>query len=744
MTVIRPKDEPAATTVAAGDIFLIDGATGVRGLDAATVLVATSSNVVTNAMAAQMSAATLKGNVTASLANAADFTIQGLASLAAPNSTLDFLPIYDHASGTIKKVTPVAIGAGLSILNFGAVNDAVSHSDGAITTGTRNFTSATGTFTANDVGKRIVIPGAGAAGAILETTISAFVSATAVTLTATAGTTVSGRIYYYGTDNTTAIQNAINQAQATGDEVRIPGGSWITSSTLNVGARCGLRGVGYQGDSGAVYNGAVVTKATGWLGSTLICGNFNAITVGTNDPVRIEGIQIVYPSQPNAGTTGITGNSGAGSTSANSYSVIRDVCIFGADFGISLTDWYDFKIDNCNIGNHYSAGIQLAPQHYPSFGDATIVNCTIASGSASHHIAVLSGGGLRIENNKLNYGAPVSQGIVIAPNLNVGAFIEPFLIVGNSIEGQQQGILFVRSSGNTLVSQVVITGNQIWVGTNCVQTLDNSGAWINGVTISGNFLCNATTGANILDFGGVQNVTVNGNAFSTSAANAVAINIGTNATNIAQKGNTFPSIVTMIQDAPVPTVLTSGSGTYNTPANAKYLLVEGVGGGGGGAGSGTSPAAATAGGNTTFGTLTGNGGALGSTSAGTSSTGGTATGGDENQSGGNGGGGTNQVNNFGGAGGNSRFGGAGLGGLGSTGTAAAANSGSGGGGAGCGNTVNSGGGGAAGGYFKKLITLPAATYAYAIGSAGSAGGAGTGGSAGSAGAAGKVVVTAYF
>lgn len=43
MATIRPKDQPAASSVQAGDIFLIDGATGVRALDAATVL--TTGNI---------------------------------------------------------------------------------------------------------------------------------------------------------------------------------------------------------------------------------------------------------------------------------------------------------------------------------------------------------------------------------------------------------------------------------------------------------------------------------------------------------------------------------------------------------------------------------------------------------------------------------------------------------------------------------------------------------------------------
>lgn len=70
-----------------------------------------ANNAVTNAKSAQMAAATLKMNSTASTANASDATIQGLTNLVSPSATLDFIPIYDHVSGTIKNVTPGAIAS---------------------------------------------------------------------------------------------------------------------------------------------------------------------------------------------------------------------------------------------------------------------------------------------------------------------------------------------------------------------------------------------------------------------------------------------------------------------------------------------------------------------------------------------------------------------------------------------------------------------------------------------------------
>lgn len=98
----------------------------------------------------------------------------------------------------------------------------------SITSGSPNLTSSGSTFTSADVGKRIYVPGAGAAGAGLSTTILAFVSATQVTLSTNASTTITtlaatnAAPFAYGTDDTTAIQNAIN-ATPNGGTLFIPG-----------------------------------------------------------------------------------------------------------------------------------------------------------------------------------------------------------------------------------------------------------------------------------------------------------------------------------------------------------------------------------------------------------------------------------------------------------------------------------------------------------------------------------------
>jgi hypothetical protein len=201
---------------------------------------------------------------------------------------------------------------------------------------------------------------------------------------------------------------------------------------------------------------------------------------------------------------------------------------------------------------------------------------------------------------------------------------------------------------------------------------------------------------------------------------------------------------------PTRTVLLSGSGTYTTPAGATWLNVEMVGGGAGGAGGqARGNQASGAGTASTFGTLTAGGGAAVAGTAG--SPGGTATGGDINIGGAAGINGastnsTGSIYGMGGPGGSAYFGGAGGIIYASNGLDAAPNSGSGGGGGGLNypQAGTGGCGGGAGAYLRKLISTPAASYAYSVGAGGASGAAGTGGWVGGNGGSGIIIVTAHF
>lgn len=243
----------------------------------------------------------------------------------------------------------------------------------------------------------------------------------------------------------------------------------------------------------------------------------------------------------------------------------------------------------------------------------------------------------------------------------------------------------------------------------------------------------------------------NGGTGQTTAANAINALLPSQTSNSGKFLTTNGTVASWGTSAGTPVAPTiqkflTGSGTYTTPTSPAplYIKVIMVGAGGGGCGTG---GAGGNGGNTTFGTtlLAANGGIGGVSNA--AVLGGTASLGTGPigiaLQGSNGSAGQNIGVAAGGNGGTSALGGVGAGGYSmASGSDAVTNSGSGGGGSGSASAIlASQGGGGAGGYVDAIITSPASTYAYAIGTAGSAG---TGSPAGGLGGSGLILVTEYY
>ena len=118
---------------------------------------------------------------------------------------------------------------GINVKNYGATGDALKVTD-AVLNGTTTVTSASGKFTANDVGKVIwgVETSSGLA-RLAQTTIAAFVSPTQITTTSAASGSYTGISLIWGTDDTAALQAAMTAAKATGEHVHVPAGGYIFS-----------------------------------------------------------------------------------------------------------------------------------------------------------------------------------------------------------------------------------------------------------------------------------------------------------------------------------------------------------------------------------------------------------------------------------------------------------------------------------------------------------------------------------
>lgn len=191
----------------------------------------------------------------------ARITPQGEASGTVPNPPATFARIYPnttpnpahppltvrYSDGTEQILSP---WGAFNVQVFGAKGDGVTVFDGAITAALTTLTCATtAPFAATDVGKRITIAGAGAAGAQLTTTIATFISASQVTVVAPAGTTVAAKGVTFGTDDTAAINSAIAAAAGTypGGVVWFPPSPtnrYLVTSTLVIGKPVTLWGQG--------------------------------------------------------------------------------------------------------------------------------------------------------------------------------------------------------------------------------------------------------------------------------------------------------------------------------------------------------------------------------------------------------------------------------------------------------------------------------------------------------------------
>lgn len=108
--------------------------------------------------------------------------------------------------------------------------------DAAMTSGSAVLTSATAAFTVEDENKTILVVGSYGGGTLL-CYIDTYTSATEVTLSVAATTTVSNAEAVYGPDATTALQTAIDQISAGNGakNLLIPRGAYIISSTIEFG-----------------------------------------------------------------------------------------------------------------------------------------------------------------------------------------------------------------------------------------------------------------------------------------------------------------------------------------------------------------------------------------------------------------------------------------------------------------------------------------------------------------------------
>lgn len=221
-TIYGPKASggwPAGHALGSGGaVASVNGHTGTVTLAVADITGAASTSSVTSAVSTAIGSEVTRadGKYLAKEGNLSDVT-----DPAAARTALGITP------AAIGALTPAAAASTYSTLatgdtgswifnvkTYGAVGDGRMVSDGAMTSGSAALACTTSTpFVSTDVGKKIMVKGAGATGVTTHVaTISAYTDSGHVTLSASASTTISGALVMFATDDTAAVQAAINAA----------------------------------------------------------------------------------------------------------------------------------------------------------------------------------------------------------------------------------------------------------------------------------------------------------------------------------------------------------------------------------------------------------------------------------------------------------------------------------------------------------------------------------------------------
>jgi hypothetical protein len=304
---------------------------------------------------------------------------------------------------------------------YGAKGDGQVVTDGAMASGSAVLTSATANFQASDVGKAISVKGAGPTGVTtLVTTIASRQSATQVTLTAAnaSGGAVSGAVVIWGTDDTAAIQSAVNAAEAylgthTYAQVYFPPKPYIVAGALNTSksgngqivfgpyAVAGNKKIlEFRGET----DGAAAVRhwqqtSPQFSGSCLISlGVYSSTTAQTTD-INAHGNPAVICG-PNEGSG--YGKTSGGAVFSNMQAVVKNLTIltthsaYGITYGaLSLWGVANAHVENFGYG---TAGV-VTGNDYASpgtFGAGLSAGCLLpAPGNNDHVVAknISCGGG---------------------------------------------------------------------------------------------------------------------------------------------------------------------------------------------------------------------------------------------------------------------------------------------------------------------------------------------------------------
>jgi len=160
----------------------------------------------------------------------------------------------------------------INVKDFGAKGDGQRAMDGVMTKGSPVLSSASAHFTAEDVGKPIYVLGAAVQkfpelgdvpGAPLNSHIAGVTNAHTVTLADAAQCDATATGVTWGTDDSPAIQRAIESLNATGGTVFFPAGTYRVVYQGGPGVKVAVSNIHLQGvgNESAIFNSTVIFHA---------------------------------------------------------------------------------------------------------------------------------------------------------------------------------------------------------------------------------------------------------------------------------------------------------------------------------------------------------------------------------------------------------------------------------------------------------------------------------------------------
>jgi hypothetical protein len=492
-------------------------------------------NVKQSPYNASGSAQTTTGSITSgsnslNVANPIDFKIgQGIAiQTVAPVTDVKSLQITANAS-TVGNITisfeasPYSIPVNAGDTSIQIADRIRSSAFNGWTTGGTVGTN-TVTFTANDAGEKSTMSydpsTTGATGTITVTTTgikpSYFVSTITgingniLTLQNNATTTISNALTLH--DDTTAIQNAINDITSDGGELILPKGTFNYSSNLTIDSKNDVtfRGVGQK----TILYALVANNAALYVNNSnnIVVCNFKLISSGTK---RLQSDSSI----------------GIRPSGCNDLK-IKSVYVEKTSAGILIRNSKDVMVKNCRVKDTFADGIHFTERcknvralnnHLENVGDdciavvsyskdgttAEIASLTIASGATTTGSILISLDGLVYPINVTSGDTPTT----VATNIRATSFS------GWTTGGTGTTVTFTNTSNGNR-ADVYFNSSGSGVIANTTTTTQGDG-YVEKVIIAHNIILNGRT-RGITHVGG-KNVIISNNIINGTASSGILI-----------------------------------------------------------------------------------------------------------------------------------------------------------------------------------------------------------------------------